>query len=318
MNGNADRGRNGEFEETTGDNSNVFVRDGQLIIKPTLQNASVISVDSVTNLTADGTCTSNVATDCQIVSNITGGYIINPVKSARINTKNSVSIRYGRVEVTAKLAAGDWLIPGIWMLPVNNTYGTFPRSGEIDLAMARGNNYTYIAGGNNIISSTMHWGPSPDMDAWFYTNINTTALHTTFTNKFHTFALEWNEKYLFTYVNSRLQQALYSSFEKSLWEQGNFPSSDKNGLPVTNPWTESSQKSAPFDQEFYLILNVAVGGTTGWFIDGKDGKPWVDSSPMSMNDFWNARDQWYPTWTAPGAGEMVVSKVQIFQQCDKT
>ncbi len=314
--GNINGSRNGEFEQTTGDNSNVFIRDGQLIIKPTIQNASLIAVDSVTNLTLDGTCTSTLAADCQLVSNVTGGYIINPVKSARINTKNSVSIRYGKVEVTAKMAAGDWLIPSIWMLPINQTYGTFPRSGEIDIAMARGNNYTYISGGNNIISSTMHWGPSPDMDAWFRTNINTTALHTTFADKFHTFALEWNEKYLFTYVDSRLMQALYTKFDISLWEQGNFPASDAEGKLVTNPWAGTGNTNTPFDQRFYLILNVAVGGTTGWFLDGKDGKPWVDSSSTAMNDFWNARDQWYPTWTAPGAGEMVISKVRMWQQCD--
>jgi beta-glucanase (GH16 family) len=43
-----------------------------------------------------------------------------PVFSARINTKSSASIKYGRVEVVAKMPKGDWLWPAIWMMPVND------------------------------------------------------------------------------------------------------------------------------------------------------------------------------------------------------
>ena len=53
--------------------------------------------------------------------------------SARISTQKSYSIKYGRVEVVAKIPQGDWLWPAIWMLPVNNTYGPWPLSGEIDV-----------------------------------------------------------------------------------------------------------------------------------------------------------------------------------------
>jgi beta-glucanase (GH16 family) len=45
------------------------------------------------------------------------GRVINPVRSARINTKGKKSIRYGKVEVKAKMPKGDWLWPAIWMLP---------------------------------------------------------------------------------------------------------------------------------------------------------------------------------------------------------
>ena len=53
--------------------------------------------------------------------------------SARINTLNLSSIRYGKVEVRAKIPSGDWLWPAIWMLPVDNKYGEWPLSGEIDV-----------------------------------------------------------------------------------------------------------------------------------------------------------------------------------------
>lgn len=41
---------------------------------------------------------------------------------------------------------------------------------------------------------------------------------------------------------------------------------------------------------------MAVGGTAGYFPDGLGGKPWSDRSPHSVNEFWNARGAWMPTW----------------------
>lgn len=309
--------RNGEFEETTNDTANLFVRDSQLFIKPTLQNTSLIETDTVVNLTASGTCTSNVLSDCVIETNTTSGDIINPVRSARINTKNFAVIKYGRVEVTAKLATGDWLLSTIMMLPAINTYGVWPASGEVDIAVARGNKYTYDDGGNNVIQSTLRWGPNSDDDGWWRTNTKQTALHTTYAAKFHTFSMEWSDKYLFTYVNSRLMQVLYVKFNVPFFERGFFPNADTNGSLLENPWSgDNTSDATPFDQPFYLILDVAVGGTTGWFTDGMKDKPWTDSSTTAKKEFWDKRDVWYPTWTAEGAGEMIIDKVSMWQQCD--
>ena len=78
------------------------------------------------NLTADGSCTtadqrvSDLVTDillddpCVAHSNSTKHQIINPVRSARLTTQGKKSIKYGRVEVIAKMPAGDWLWPAIW------------------------------------------------------------------------------------------------------------------------------------------------------------------------------------------------------------
>jgi beta-glucanase (GH16 family) len=308
---------NGEFEETTLTNENVYVENGKLIIKPTLQDATLVEQDNILNLTADGTCSSNILSNCVSITNSSAGTIIQPAKSGRINSKAGATIRYGRVQVTAKLPSGDWLWPAIWMLPVNDTYGPWPLSGEIDIAESRGNNYTYPQGGNNIISSTLHWGPNAANDAFWRTNVKRSALHTTYAATEHVFGLEWSQKYLFTWVNNNLLQVLYTNFNEPLWERGGFPTFDSNGTRLTDVWsTEGTGNSAPFDQEFYLILNVAVGGTNGWFQDGIMGKPWADTSPTAKYDFWKARDVWYPTWTAPGAGQMEVSKVEMWQQCD--
>jgi len=307
---------NGQFEETTVTDENVFIQDGKLVIKPTLQDATLVESNSVINLTSAGTCTSNSLADCVSITNKTAGTIVQPVKSGRINTKKGATIKYGRVQVTAKLPAGDWLWPAIWMLPVNNTYGVWPASGEIDIVEARGNNYTYTQGGNNIISSTLHWGPDSLNDAYWRTNVKRSALHTTYAATEHTFGLEWSQKYLFTYVNSRLMQVLYTNFDQPLWKRGNFPVGDANTTKIIDEWAETGRDQTPFDQEFYLVLNVAVGGTNGWFADSASGKPWVDESTTAKQDFWNARDQWYPTWTKDNVGQMTVSKVEMWQQCD--
>ena len=303
---------NGQFEQTTTTDENVFIQNGKLYIKPTLQDAKLIESNNVIDLQKDGSCSSDVWFNCHAVTNITNGTIVPPVKSGRINTKKGATLKYGRVEVTATLPQGDWLWPAIWLLPVKNTYGVWPKSGEIDIVESRGNNYTYEQGGNNIVSSALHWGPNPANDAWWRTNVKRNALHTTFSKKVHTFGLEWSEKYLFTYIDTRLLQVLYTNFDQSLWERGQFPLSDSNGTRLVDPWSGTGIDSTPFDQEFYLILSVAVGGTNGWFKDGRSGKPWVDLSPTAKLDFWNARDQWHPTWDKNG--QMVVSSVKIWQQ----
>lgn len=311
-----ERIRNGEFEETTSGTENVFVQDGVLNIKPTLQDATLMEKDNIIDRLADGSCTSTVYKDCVAATNTTAGNntVVPPVKSGRINTKKFASIKYGRVEVMAKLPQGDWLWPAIWMMPVSNVYGEWPASGEIDLVESRGNNWTYAQGGNNIISSTLHWGPNKVHDGWWRTNVKRPSLHSTYSADYNLFGLEWSQKYIFTYVNSRLYQVLYNTFTKeTMWAKGDFPTADSNGTRLDDPWTQTGNLNTPFDQPFYLILNVAVGSTNGWFQDGASGKPWVDGSASPRKDFWNAKDQWFPTWTQPA---MQVKRVQMWQQCD--
>ncbi|EON68776.1 hypothetical protein W97_08034 [Coniosporium apollinis CBS 100218] len=303
---------NGQFEMTTTNDENVFVRDGQLYIKPTVQDPALIESNNVIDLLADGSCSSTLWSNCITGTNVTNGTIVNPVKSGRINTKAGATLQYGRVEVTAKLPAGDWMWPAIWMLPVDSKYGPWPRSGEIDIMESRGNNYTYQQGGNNIVSSALHWGPNSANDAWWRNNVKRKALHTTYSAGFHTFGLEWSEKYIFTYIDTRLLQVMYTQFDKPLWKLGQFPLSDSNGTRLQDPWSFTGRDNTPFDQEFYLILNVGVGGTNGWFKDGESNKPWVDSSKTARKDFWEAREQWEPTWEKDG--QMIVKSVKIWQQ----
>lgn len=281
-----------------------------LVIKPTLQNATLVETDNVINLLEAGTCSSTVWSDCVAVTNTTNGTIVNPVKSGRISTVKSSSIKFGRIEVEARLPTGDWLWPAIWMLPVNNTYGPWPASGEIDIVESRGNNYTYPQGGDNIISSTLHWGPDSANDGWYLNNEKRKALHTSWSSEFHVYGVEWSDKYIFTYIDTRLLQVMYVGFTEPFWTKGDFPASE-NGTALVDPWN-TGRDDTPFDQDFYLILNVAVGGTNGWFEDGVADKPWVDASTTAKLEFWDARDTWYPTWEKNG--QMTVKSVKMWQQ----
>ena len=198
------------------------------------------------------------------------------------------------------------------MLPLKDTYGTWPLSGEIDIAESRGNNYTYPLGGDNIITSTLHWGPDSLDDAFWRTTAGRKAALSTFPSEFHTYGIEWSEKYLFTYLDSRLIQVFYNAFAAPMWQRGVFPLVNSNGTRLQDPWSQTGRDSTPFDQDFYLIVDVAVGGTNGWFKDGIGMKPWVDGSPSAPSDFWAAKDSWLPTWETDG--HMIIDSVKIWQQ----
>jgi hypothetical protein len=98
---------NGEFQMTTDSSSNLFISNNQLYIMPTL-TSDVISSGSIINggnYTLQG-CTTPNKTACSVQSNKLLGKVINPVQSARINTKGKKSIKFGKVQVRAKLPRG--------------------------------------------------------------------------------------------------------------------------------------------------------------------------------------------------------------------
>lgn len=312
---------NGAFDWTTNLSKNSYVKDGKLYILPTLTNDTISNDDILNgftvNLTTDGTCTGSGGSQCWVRSNSTLGAIIPPVQSARLNTKKSASIKYGKVEVRAKLPKGDWLWPAIWLLPVNDTYGAWPVSGEIDIAESRGNGVHYPEGGYDTISSTLHWGPDMAQDQYLRTTSTSTQRLGMFANTFHTYGLEWSEKYIKSYVDGRLRQVLYHRFDRPFWNIGAFSTTYQNGTVIEDPWPLNN-KIAPFDQEFFLILNVAVGGTNGFFPDSVGQKPWTNAQDVTApRSFWSAVSSWYPTWqhTKEEDRAMVVDSVKMYKIC---
>jgi len=253
---------------------------------------------------------------CGAVSNQTSGEVISPIQSARLSTKLTTNITYGKVEVRAKIPRGDWIWPAIWMLPVENTYGPWPLSGEIDIMEARGNGPRYFSGYNKVQGS-LHWGPFETLDRYWMTFGLWRLRHSTFADDFHTYTLEWTPKFLRIYVDSRLYYMLDLRFKVPFFQRGNFPPvvmNDTDYIALQNPWVNGGV-SAPFDQKFYLLLSVAVGGTNGWFPDGEGEKPWLDWSQVAMRDFAKSRDKWYPTWGDTESRAMIVESVKMWQLC---
>jgi len=52
-----------------------------------------------------------------------------------------------------------------------------------------------------------------------------------------------------------------------MWNRGHFGEYQSNKSALFDAWTQTGMRNTPFDQKFYLILNVAVGGTNGFFKD---------------------------------------------------
>lgn len=303
-------GGNWEFEWYVNNRSNSYVKQGVLYLNPTLTE-DAIGLQQV--MTADiniwggspaDECTGNQFYGCERNAAASGNYN-NPIRSARIRTAQSFSFQYGRVEVSAQLPAGDWLWPAIWMLPTDNSYGNWPCSGEIDIMESRGNSPAYSPGGNNQFASTLHWGPD-------YSNNRYSLTHavynnpTTLTDAFHTYGLYWDNTGLYTYFDNPNNKVLNVNFtSESFWQRGNFPAN------FNNPWAGRSN-AAPFDQEFYFTMNLAVGGTNGYFPDGIGGKPWSDTDPHSVNSFYNNRGAWLPTWQGEGAA-MKIDSIKVWK-----
>jgi beta-glucanase (GH16 family) len=307
------------FQEYTNNRTNSYVKNGILYIKPTLTSA-IIGQGGVTgnpsttidlaSLEPAMQCTGDAFWGCTRTS--TSDNYLNPIQSAALRTAHSFSFKYGRVEIRAKLPRGDWIWPAIWMLPRWSEYGQWPMSGEIDIMESRGNAPGYPYHGSDYIGSTLHWGPYYPQDPFDKTrNEYQLPNGQSFADAFHIFGLYWDSTGLYTYVDNDSNKVLKVNWttpttsNNYFYDLGQF----NQTLHSHNPWAYSS-KGAPFDQEFYLILNVAVGGAVDYFY-GDAQRPWKNDQ-NAMKDFWNARSQWLPTWQGDDAA-MQVDYVRVWQ-----
>lgn len=68
--------------------------------------------------------------------------------------------------------------------------------------------------------------------------------------------------------------------------------------------------------QFYFIINVAVGGTNGYFPDGNNTihqKPWNNTSPSAMKDFWIQRGDWIKNWRFDNDNSsLIVDSVRVW------
>lgn len=143
--------------------------------------------------------------------------------SARILTKGKFEKKYGRIEARIKLPRGKGLWPAFWMLGANSDTVIWPQCGEIDIMEYVGSKPTEFFG-------TVH-GPG------YYggTSIGKTYTlpNSRFDTDFHVFGIEWDENYINFYVDDKLYNQITPD-------------------NVPGEWV--------FNESFYIILNVAVGG----------------------------------------------------------
>ena len=130
-----------------------------------------------------------------------------------------------------------------------------------------------------------------------------------FHDRFHTFGVKWSASGLYTYIDSDDNRLLTVDFtQHSFWQRGGWEHSS-----FANPW-RGRNNSAPFDQSFYLVLNVAVGGVSEYFPDGMAGKPWKNADGDSVNGFYDAIEHWLPTWNiSTRQPAMAVDWVKVYQ-----
>ncbi len=147
--------------------------------------------------------------------------------AALLRTKNSVNWRYGRVEARIKLPGTNGFVPAFWMMPADDRYGWWPWSGEIDIMEHPTNQVDKIYG-------TIHAGAYSSFTGT--TSQGSTIQIPDAESAYHIYAIEWTPDRIDFYVD----------------DQKYFTFNNEN----------SGSEKWPFDQPFYIILNMAVGG--GW------------------------------------------------------
>ena len=149
--------------------------------------------------------------------------------STRIHTDNKFEIKYGRIDIRASMpsATGSWV--AFWLInkeySVTNPADKWPSGGEIDIM-------EYLGESQNKVFGTTHFGR--DLSKHQYNSTYYTATAENFDKVYYVFSIVWEENKITWFINNQ--------------EYKTFTSCDTNGEPY------------PFNDEFYLIMNLSVGG----------------------------------------------------------
>lgn len=152
-----------------------------------------------------------------------------PYTSARIRTIGNLDFMYGKVEAEMRLPSTTGIWPAFWMLPTNSPYGGWAAGGEIDIMES-------VNQADRIYGTIHHGGQWPN-------NVHTGGEYapgTDFSQGFHTYTVEWDPDTIRWYVDGNL----FRSLNRGNWYSTSAPDNDR----------------APFDHNFHLLLNCAVGG----------------------------------------------------------
>lgn len=149
--------------------------------------------------------------------------------SSRIKTESRFSVKYGKIEARIKVPSGKGLWPAFWMLGENFRYVGWPMCGEIDIMEFLGHDKWTVYGslhgpgysGGQAITKAFRLDVTKDKP---------------FTEEFYVFGVLWNEDEIAWYVNDKIYHR------------------------VTKEEIEKRGRIWVFDQPFFIILNLAVGG----------------------------------------------------------
>ena len=177
-----------------------------------------------------------------------------PFTSARITTQGLFDQQYGRFEARIKTPYGPGIWPAFWMLGSNINTVSWPQCGEIDIMEMRGQE-------PNIMHGSVH---GPGYSAGEALTKSFALENDRFDTDFHIYAIEWGVDYIDFFIDDFLYQRITPEDVNELDDQD-------------AEWV--------FDSEFYIIMNVAVGGT---FVG-------------------------FPTSQTPFPQEMVVDYVRVYQ-----
>lgn len=157
-------------------------------------------------------------------------------KSARMNSK--ASWKYGFIEARMKITDKKGAWPAFWMMPQDSVYGTWPKSGEIDIM----ENAPSTCGDHTVFSTLHAEGHSGGNGK----SIGNKDMGANLSNEWHSFAVKWDSEEITAYYDGVAQKT--------------YKKKNKDSVPYN--W--------PYDEDFYIILNLAIGGNLGGTPDARN------------------------------------------------
>jgi beta-glucanase (GH16 family) len=166
-----------------------------------------------------------------VIKTIKEAYSGKNYTSAKLYSQNKGDWTYCKSEIRARLPKGRCVWPAFWMMPTSSKYGGWPTCGEIDIMEERGDQ-------PNRVGATIHFGmPWKWLSAGYALPNNQN-----YDTAYHLFGMEWEAGVFRFYVDN----VLFETRTTAEW--------------YCSGASETTNPDAPFDQNFYMQLNTAVGG----------------------------------------------------------
>lgn len=186
--------------------------------------------------------------------------------SGRMRSDHKVDIKYGRIEAKIKAPLGQGLWSAFWMLPTDSQYGGWASGGEIDIMEVLN---AGTSDSSDVTHGTIHFGMAWPLNSSAGEDTSVTVIE-----DFHLYAVEWEQDEIRWYIDD----LHYATVTSENWWSYYYDSQERGYV---------SAPAGPFNQNFHMLLNLAVGGN--W-----------PGSPNGETDF---------------DAEMVVDYVRVYE-CD--